>query len=130
MFASDAKPSRLMRTPKVHQGCCPSTDQREQPPRPLSGVFGSHPPKIRNREPQASIAALLHAVRAHQAQRVFACDPRWRETTGLTEVPEDRTEDVTAALAPLQVARDDWRTWKLRCCRPPAQPAAARASRC
>lgn len=38
---------------------------------------------------------------------MFACDPRWRETAGITEVPEDRADDVAAALALLQVARDD-----------------------
>lgn len=64
-------------------------------------------PQIRERTPLASITALLYAVHAHQAQRVFACDPRWKETAGVTEVPEDRADDVAAALALLQVARDD-----------------------
>ncbi|MFI6341207.1 hypothetical protein [Streptomyces sp. NPDC050535] len=64
-------------------------------------------PEIRDRAPQASVAVLLHAVHAHQAQRVFACDARWRETAGITEVPEDRAEDVAAALALLHVARAD-----------------------
>ncbi|MFD4177262.1 hypothetical protein [Streptomyces anulatus] len=64
-------------------------------------------PQIRERTPLASITALLYAVHAHQTQRVFACDPRWRETLGITEVPEDRADDVATALALLQVARDD-----------------------
>ncbi|MZE80898.1 hypothetical protein [Streptomyces xinghaiensis] len=73
----------------------------------LSADYADDLPQIRERAPHASITALLHAVHAHQAQRVFACDPRWRETAGITEVPEDRADDVAAALALLQVARDD-----------------------
>ncbi|MGW0672532.1 hypothetical protein [Streptomyces sp. NPDC002746] len=66
--------------------------------------------KIRDRESQASIAPVLHAIWVHQAQRILACDLRWRETAGITEVPEDRAEDVSAALALLQIARDDLET--------------------
>ncbi|MYT82345.1 hypothetical protein YW3DRAFT_05728 [Streptomyces sp. MnatMP-M77] len=64
-------------------------------------------PQIRARTPLASITALLCAVHAHQAQGVFACDPGWRQAAGITEVPEDRADDVAAALALLQGARDD-----------------------
>ncbi|MFD4956670.1 hypothetical protein [Streptomyces sp. NPDC058451] len=73
----------------------------------LTEGYADDLPQIRERTPLASITALLYAVHAHQAQRVFACDPRWRETAGITEVPEDRADDVAAALALLQVARDD-----------------------
>ncbi|MFL4909465.1 hypothetical protein ACJ6WF_41355 [Streptomyces sp. MMS24-I2-30] len=73
----------------------------------LSDGYTGDLPRIRERVPHASVTALLHAVHAHQAQRVFACDPRWRETAGVTEVPEDRADDVAAALALLQVARAD-----------------------
>ncbi|MFD7137211.1 hypothetical protein [Streptomyces sp. NPDC059894] len=73
----------------------------------LAEGYADDLPQIRQRTPLASITALLYAVHAHQAQRVFACDPRWRETAGITEVPEDRADDVAAALALLQVARDD-----------------------
>lgn len=73
----------------------------------LSVDYAGDLQQIRERAPHASITAILHAVHAHQAQRVFACDPRWREAAGITEAPEDRAEDVAAALALLQVARDD-----------------------
>ncbi|MEU9339546.1 hypothetical protein AB0D49_41500 [Streptomyces sp. NPDC048290] len=63
--------------------------------------------EIRYRTPHVSITALLHAVHAHQARRAFACDPRWREIAGVTELPEDRADDGAAALALLRVARDD-----------------------
>ncbi|WP_431981436.1 hypothetical protein [Streptomyces qinglanensis] len=99
-----------------------TTDKPKRPPRPVPYVMDEDQAKllarlsedyadalteIRDRTPHAAVAALLHAVHAHQADRVFACDPRWRETAGITEVPEDRADDVAAALALLQVARDD-----------------------
>ncbi|MGP2436329.1 hypothetical protein [Streptomyces sp. JW3] len=99
-----------------------NTDKPTRPPRPvpyvmdeeqagllarLSEDYADAVQEIQDRTPHASVVALLHAVHAHQAQRVFACDPRWRETAGITEVPEDRADDVAAALALLQVARDD-----------------------
>lgn len=64
-------------------------------------------PRVRDRDPEASIAVLLHAVHAHQARRLFASDRRWRETTGITERPEDRPDDVIDALTLLRVARAD-----------------------
>lgn len=64
-------------------------------------------PDIQDRTPQASVAVLLHAVHAHQARRLFASDPHWQKTVGEHEVPADRAADVAAALALLQVARDD-----------------------
>ncbi|MFI5796256.1 hypothetical protein [Streptomyces sp. NPDC051677] len=73
----------------------------------LSEDYADAVQEIQDRTPHVSVAALLHAVHAHQARRVFACDPRWRETAGITEVPEDRADDAAAALALLQVARDD-----------------------
>ncbi|MFK0142659.1 hypothetical protein [Streptomyces murinus] len=73
----------------------------------LAADYADVLPELRDREPQATIILLLHAVCAHQAKRVFACDARWRETTSITEVPRDRAEDVSAALALLQTARDD-----------------------
>ncbi|MGD9482849.1 hypothetical protein WDH52_06240 [Streptomyces sp. TRM70308] len=63
--------------------------------------------RIRDRTPEASVPVLLHAVHAHQVRRLLASDPRWRETAGVTEEPEDCAEDVAAALALLQVARAD-----------------------
>ncbi|MFI6063063.1 hypothetical protein [Streptomyces sp. NPDC051286] len=63
-------------------------EQRERGSDIVGAVLGPSP-KIRHCEPQASISPLLHAVHAHQAQRLFASDPRWRKTTGMTEVPED-----------------------------------------
>jgi hypothetical protein len=64
-------------------------------------------PEVRERTPEASAAVLLHAVHAHQARRLFASDPRRRETMRLTEMPEDRADDVADALALLRVARAD-----------------------
>ncbi|MFJ4689639.1 hypothetical protein ACIQNG_33780 [Streptomyces sp. NPDC091377] len=99
-----------------------TTDKPARPPRPvpyvmdrdqarllarLSEDYVDVVPEIQNRTPQASVAVLLHAVHAHQAQRLFATDARWREIAGITEVPEDRADDVAAALALLQVARAD-----------------------
>lgn len=73
----------------------------------LSEAYASALPEVRDRTPQASVPVLLHAVHAHQTRRLLASDPRWRETAGVTDMPEDRAEDVAAALALLQVARDD-----------------------
>ncbi|MGW1996085.1 hypothetical protein [Embleya sp. NPDC001921] len=50
---------------------------------------------------------LLHAVQAHRARRLFASNPRWRETMGITEMPEDRADVVVDALTLLRVARAD-----------------------
>ncbi|MFE5718545.1 hypothetical protein [Streptomyces erythrochromogenes] len=73
----------------------------------LSADYAGDLQQIGERAPHAAITALLHAVHAHQAQRVFACNPRWREIAGIAEVPEDREDDVAAALTLLQVARHD-----------------------
>ncbi|MEV0471879.1 hypothetical protein [Streptomyces prunicolor] len=96
----------------------------------LSEVYADALPEIRDRTPQASVAVLLYAVHAHQAQRVLAGDVRWRETAGITEVPEDRPEDVAAALALLQVARAELEGLEGALCWPPARPAPARANHC
>lgn len=64
-------------------------------------------PEVRDRTPQASVPALLHAAHAHQARRMFVSHPYWQKTVGETEVPEDRAGDIAAALALLQVARAD-----------------------
>ncbi|MFF2374867.1 hypothetical protein ACFVUW_10840 [Streptomyces xiamenensis] len=73
----------------------------------LSTDYADGLQQTRERTPHTSISALLHAVTAHQAQRLFARNPHWKKIAGITEDPEDRADDVAAALALLQVARDD-----------------------
>ncbi|ONK13180.1 hypothetical protein [Streptomyces sp. MP131-18] len=99
-----------------------NTDKPLRPPRPvpyvmdedqagllarLSEDYADALPGVRDRTPEASVPVLLHTVHAHQFRRLLASDPRWRETADVTEVPEDRAEDIAAALALLQVARAD-----------------------
>lgn len=73
----------------------------------LADRYAEAVPAICARTPEASVSGLLHAVTAHQVRRLFTSDARWRRTTGITAVPEDRTEDVAAAMGLLQVARAD-----------------------
>lgn len=73
----------------------------------LSQRYAEALTEIRDRTPQTSVPTLLHAVHAHQVRRMVVSHPLWRKAVGETEVPEDRADDVAAALALLQVARDD-----------------------
>ncbi|MGW2919315.1 hypothetical protein ACWDBF_15820 [Streptomyces angustmyceticus] len=68
----------------------------------LSEDYADALPQLQARTPQASVAALLHAVHAHQAQRLFVSHRYWQKAAGETEVPEDRADDIAAALALLQ----------------------------
>ncbi|MFE4829937.1 hypothetical protein [Streptomyces sp. NPDC056672] len=74
----------------------------------LSEDYADALPGIQARTPQASVAALLHAVIAHQVRRLVQGHRFRKKTTGPGgEAPEDRAEDVAAALALVQVARAD-----------------------
>ncbi|MFD9396944.1 hypothetical protein ACFWBB_41285 [Streptomyces sp. NPDC060000] len=99
-----------------------TTDKPTRAPRPVPYVmdedqaellarlaedYAAALPEIQARTPQASVSVLLHAVHADQACRMFVSHPYWENAVGETEVPEDRADDVAAALALLQVARAD-----------------------
>ncbi|MEU5833070.1 hypothetical protein ABZ820_05175 [Streptomyces diacarni] len=73
----------------------------------LSEDYAEALPELQERTPQASVTALLHAVQAQQVRRVLVSHRYWHKAIGEREAPEDRAEDVAAALALLQVARAD-----------------------